>query len=883
MTISQDIVTRACSIWCFENVWNEPFYEGTISLRLYLTNPRFQTNAVIFNGMTLSLPIPSHQYAVFWSDYDLFEDSLIIPKNTWMSTDQLGMDHQTLFHVYSETGLMLPKASVFIYHDVRRQKVFIAVEKIPLINIVGLSNWNLLYLTVYRYTYSTLPKQVTIQSYQVSAPDPGNISAGTISAAIRIALENVPLGTFVYINGYDHIPSSTLTISPGDYVDIYTDRTVIGKYTVNLSSTPTGYFSSMYQVYKEILHCPKSVNPTNLITTTELLTLTARRNSDTVGTFIHRNEKNGITQVTHNDVAINTSIVDAYKASLGEADISIEVRIRAHDNTLIREINYIDYLYLNTDVEIVTFLIGHGDASLPFWTASSLEQSAYIRYMTSMASLIPTETLPDFVNGLGYYTVMAAICKHDKVFTIDATPVVDIVVNKPLILKGLPAYPLVYLNGSKLRDSQVDYINTVQDNVILGLVSGLYYTTGQTLTVELIETGSSIPYTFSPTSDTLSITVPFNGVSVYQINTLSTPTIGYNVTSSTSYTKITQSEFVAVSPLPTGGTLITFSPSVIGMTYLIQNAMFSRCYELDITDQVAAITPIHLELTTTCIDNVTVVPLVGYTSLNVYLNGRRMIEGIDYTANPITDLDGNPSIIQVMICNRSVLSLRTTNYLEVVAHTATTLNRTIGYVTNNTINLMNNVEMWYAGLSNAYANGYMLVNPTDVGDAIIPAVQITNGIPFMVLSEIPSVITQVMMGYISSADDVRISTINTYLNQKSPINDNTSLIIPRSWEVFSPYLTAICHDANQSNTITLYALDADPVLFKQQFSKYNYLLANDPTVGTAASEIDLRYCDIYPCYDTILVPDLNNYTAIRQLTASLLPSDSDTLGEVVND
>jgi hypothetical protein len=247
------------------------------------------------------------------------------------------------------------------------------------------------------------------------------------------------------------------------------------------------------------------------------------------------------------------------------------------------------------------------------------------------------------------------------------------------------------------------------------------------------------------------------------------------------------------------------------------------------------------------------------------------------------DASGNVAIEQLIVCNRSALSLTGSNYLEVIAHTAIEIGRTVGYVTNNTININNNVETWYNGLSEAFANGYLLLNPTDAGNEIIPSSTVGNGLPFLVTATIPSFVIGVLNSITSTADDLRIGLINNYFNQQAPINDNSFLIIPRSWQVYSPYLTAIFHDVTQPGQILIYTNDPDPVLFQRQFAAYNYLLVNDPTLGSGTSPIDLRYCDVYPAYNTVHVLDLNTYTILHRLASLVLSPDSDTLGDVVND
>ena len=886
MTIASNVVLRALNRYLFETTWSAPNDECGVNLQLYPVGEVFQTNTIILGTSSIPLPAVGQQYAVFWASYSFFQDSLIIPSNTWVATDQLGNAFGTLFHVYSETGLILPKAAVYIYHSLYSNTVYIAVVKAPLLKIVGIAAWSQLYLSIYRYSSQT-PSPLTIHSYQVAAMNGRlSVTAGTVTTASTNAFAACPYGTFVYVNGYDHPPGSALTLSPGDYVDLYTDTTVFGIYTVDLTSTTTGYFSSVYQVYKQVLHCPKAVNPTKLVTTTELLTLTARRNTDQVGCFIHRNEKNGVTQITHTDIGINTDIVNAYRTSLGSADISIEVRLRSHGNTLIRDAGYIEYLYLCSDAQILTFLIGQGDPSLPFWTAAALEQSAYITDMGDTPALISAQTLTNYVDSIGYYTVISALCRHDKTLTIDALPVTAISIRKPLVLAGMPAYPLVYLNGTKLRDTQVDYANARRDKIVFSLTPDVYAEVGQTLTVELLESGVSIPTLFTPSSTIPSVTVPFGSVLVYQVNTLANPVTGYQTAGTASYAPILvpgSGTVVTAAPAAAGGTTLTFQSTAYGTTYLIQNAVYSRTYGLDITGQVTGGTPLHIELTTLCTDNTTVVPLLGYQTLAVYLNGRRLIGGIDYAANPLTDTSGNVAVAQLLLCNRSLLALTGSNYLEVIAHTSTEIIHTVGYVANNMLNVQNNTELWYAGLTTAFAGGSLLVNPTDTGDAIIPASPVANGEPFLLTAAIPSYVAAVLSGVTSAADDQRIATINTFLNGQPTINNVNALIIPSSWQLFSPYLTAIIHDASQSGTIIEYSNDPVSALFQAQFSAYNYLLTNDPTVATASSSVDLRYCDVFPVYKTVNVPDLNTYTILRRLATMMLSPDSDTLGEITND
>ncbi|CAK9254168.1 unnamed protein product [Sphagnum jensenii] len=144
-----------------------------------------------------------------------------------------------------------------------------------------------------------------------------------------------------------------------------------------------------------------------------------------------------------------------------------------------------------------------------------------------------------------------------------------------------------------------------------------------------------------------------------------------------------------------------------GQEFMIQNATFSRVYGMDTSAQVASNSPINVTLTTLCTDQTTVVPLLGYQNLDVYMNGHRMIPGIDYAANPMVDANNNPALVQVIICNRQWLSLTGTNYVEVIAHTSTVYALDVGYAANNKLNNQNNIALWYSGLSAVFVGGVL--------------------------------------------------------------------------------------------------------------------------------------------------------------------------------
>ncbi|CAK9254167.1 unnamed protein product [Sphagnum jensenii] len=413
-TVVRDLLSRSY----YDNktvVWLTPsllrylcrFYNmsmsASISVVYNLTFTEQQTVATVFSLYFMQrssdadtaealpyIPMPAIgvQYAVFWTGYNSLFGSLIIANNTWTLTDQLANQTSVFFHVYTETGLMLPKGQTYLYYDPSSGKVFVAIKKAPYLKIVGATISDTMYLSVYRYDHAVQP--ITVTTFSIPSPDPGLTYTTQAVNTVIGALATTASGTFVYINGYSIVATASITINPGDYVDVYVDTTVIGSFTVDTTENTLGYASTLYGDYREVIHCPKAINPTNAIITTELLSITIRRKSDNVGLFLHRNAVNTLTQITHNDVALSTAVLNAYQTNIRSASVYVEVRVRKHTNTLIRDSHYIDYLYLCSDATIVQFLTGYGSPSLPFWTAISLEQSGYVGYMDNAPETVTT-------------------------------------------------------------------------------------------------------------------------------------------------------------------------------------------------------------------------------------------------------------------------------------------------------------------------------------------------------------------------------------------------------------------------------------------------------------------------------------------------------------
>lgn len=215
-------------------------------------------------------------------------------------------------------------------------------------------------------------------------------------------------GVFIYINGRFAESVSPFTVSVGDYVEVVLDTSV--KRVVDLPVNALKTFNSERdQCYKYLLHCP---NPGDQITDyLDDCDFYVYRKSDPklIGQYIHRNQKKSIRMVTHRDYSLAVDVFEVISSSLltflDDASVSYDdlvIRIFIRNGGLEQTLKYDHHrqfeLYKLTDDQILNAMLGV-DATVPYWTASALENSGYVKlYDKAYADI----TNDDIEEALGY-------------------------------------------------------------------------------------------------------------------------------------------------------------------------------------------------------------------------------------------------------------------------------------------------------------------------------------------------------------------------------------------------------------------------------------------------------------------------------------------------
>lgn len=877
MAITKEDLIRKLNEHCFRTIWNEIRAECRVNIELKVVNQRFVKSSVQSGFRVIYLPTSEDLYLVLSAPIALFSNGLNLPSEEWVNGEDVVHRYKTLTYLYQRPGKVIPRRYTY-FKILENGRVLIAINKNAVVKIFGYGPYDPTYVTVYRD--SDQVNDIHVRSWFINPLNPTASSVGIMDHINQCKALNFA-GTQVLINGAEVDHSRPIIWNGGDYVEVVFDENVVGSYTITVSDATTGYFSSKDQKYREILHCPKSLNPDNKLITHNTCTLTVRNPHTGEGRYLHRTDDTSVGQITHNDLSVDSDVIKAHREYLGSEELDVVVRVRTHgkDNVLFMELSYIFYLYTLDDAMIIRHLKGELDSSLSFWKASELEKSVYVKMMFDTPNTLDHSLLDMYVEGLGYYTVASLLSGHISHHVITHPDMRYVVAEKPFALTGVPVVPMVYVRGRKIRSERITYHQIASNKVGISISPDVYLPKGSVVTVSLVERGSARPYRFTPSVTTPTITVPYSDVTVYEIVPLEEPVQGLLMQSNVAYRELTPSPgTLAVYPRDDGSIEVVFGISLYGRTILIQNGNFSLHDTIPVDDHIlnrkgAIVIPLE---TTTAGDVADALPLHGHTALEIYANGRALVPGLDFTAIPKSTYTGHPAFTEIVITNMSYFSSEPGNVVDVVAHTGHIVSEEPGYMFNNLVSYDDNLNLWYDGISRGFANGLLLHKPEDMGTYLQPTETIGNGSPYYLVTTLPSSISKALAGYTPGQDNARLRAINRYFNRVTEV-DTSFIIIEKSHKLYSPWLAEIIKDI-LTNRITV-SNDPSNEMFLKQFSSYDYLKERDPAITKTAGVVDFRYVDVNPTYISWTVDTALMHTIIHRLVKLTL-NDPLSLGDV---
>jgi hypothetical protein len=486
-TIHENRIASSLSAYLFERVFNQPNFEYRKNIIPQLIHKMTSTGSVKLRRTSLELPEENIPYRTYMFPVRSLGGINFGRITEWTSLVSLLQENRLELRIHNSDGVMLPRANVFIVTSPESNNLILAVSDVIMRKFFG-SKMNPRDIYIATYFDSANIAGVSIDSYI--------IDAGSDVSTIFTKAQSADI---VFVNGkYTTVTSVEDFNVEGNYVEVITDQNIAGSFEIDLADghQRRNFVSQIDGESKTIVHIPKALNPTNrIISHSHCDFYLIARNAEfpnREGIFFHRAlDDDGLTNITHNDIAIPDKVLNAYTdVPLNKYELRLVVVVKDHGrgNFLIRERNYIDVLYNNNDDEVILNYLSEeaNDEEFTFWSAAHLEASAYTIALDDTPNDHP-DVLGDQVDILGYNTILDLISARTTRVTLD-TGQRNFKVRVPSVWEDASkVFPLVYINGSKLDYSLYTFSAGQSHDVYIHLDDSVPLATGQVWTVELFD------------------------------------------------------------------------------------------------------------------------------------------------------------------------------------------------------------------------------------------------------------------------------------------------------------------------------------------------------------------------------------------------------------
>jgi hypothetical protein len=848
----------------FHTVWNAPREHARANFRLQPLSNRLSLGAVSVNQSVVGLPTTDTVYAVYSVPVSLFGRFVAFPNGVWTKDAAVFTQYAVALLVYTPTGRLMPVGQTWLRYDRTHQRVLVAVDE-RYVSKCSDQLYPELYATVYRDLTRITP--IVTNTYVVgTAPTLATTRAATLQA-IADASVRYPNQTTVYVNGWMYLPADVPTLVTGDVVSIVSDPDILGFCTLNVDSNQTGYYSEKFSEYREALHIPKILNPTNMVFTTDTLTMGVFDTVTKRGLYGQRIDAHTLESITHNDFSVSRSILQGYQNTLGAQGVSVRLYVRASalPHSLGDDVNRIQDLYTLSDAEIKLQLAGLSAHQMPEWSAAHLEQSAYLPLLYQTRGYGVSDILATYSAAMGYYDVASTLSQAMHYYTYRGA---EVAITKPARLFGIPCQAMVYADGRKIADGDVVMTNESVTIMRLGFKTSAKVALGARIAVYMTDALSRAPVLYQPTEKVPAIILPSEDFVLMVATPVSSAVPVWQGSANVGYRLLPVSPGdYHITPQSDGTVAFEVSPPHYDTTlYAIpQSGMVSQRYDIDsfIANSAPVVTALTMETATG-----EYLPLMGYNALEVYLNGARLVEDVDYAISQIPDVNGN--IFQTLLkVSNSDYFIDQGNVLEIVTHGDAAVSSNPGYVLSNVLRENYVPPVWSLSCGRAFVNGKLLEKVVSVGNQITSAVPQPDGALYLVEWNMALGAEKLLSG-LSATDTLNFADRVSRLLNIAPVTPPATVVVSHLHALYSPYLAQIIHDVWAKTFVIADEVKDDS--FLRQFTRYAPLRDADPILGNNP-KLDRRFVTLAAHYINLAVQDPQQMLLIQRLiTLALAPA-----------
>lgn len=391
------------------NVWCNPAMDKQHVYRTVRLTPNYGTHtAYNIDLQRYLLPTAKDYYHLY--QIGKVEPSLLgIPKRygVWMSLKDLINETATLFELYINSGIQIPKHEGHLLLTASKNLI-IAVKINPRVHNLEQQE---LYLRFYSNAYFDSARS-NVQDRReifVMAETPTTTNE-LVNLQLRMSQELAARGgvAYYFVNGRFTNTLTLVNSMPGDAMEMVLDDSVDYYLDFDLGNMPS-FLSELDEVNKFLIHYDDpSVQSIRYFDDLEVFLYKPVSADRFLGVTFHRNEGNWLRQLTHKDYSVSIPRLNSFiqihepdprhvlePARFGEdkwtklSDLRLRIYFRqsGYDRPLQAEASRIHELYRLSSEQIVRAMTGI-DSTVDIWKASNLEKAAYPQFMGAPPSLV---------------------------------------------------------------------------------------------------------------------------------------------------------------------------------------------------------------------------------------------------------------------------------------------------------------------------------------------------------------------------------------------------------------------------------------------------------------------------------------------------------------
>lgn len=824
--------------YAIQNIWCNPNQDKQYVFKpKRITSYKTAINNVRVVDRILELPKRNAKYHVFQigqinpNTLSILRDAPDWLIDRWIRFDETINDNAVWMSLYDDNGITAPRFSAYtMYMDERN--LIIALEVNSTLKFDYLGN---LYLRVYK------------NSYFESGRFPGGVRVYTSGKQIQSTNDALELqtsylfykllagNTFAYVDGLlvDELDLYNATI--GSYVEFVYDASVKRSITFNLGTLDT-FVSRLDSVRKYLLHyASDEVDTIEYFDDNDIYITRTGLPTRFKGNYLYRHLESTVRMVTHRDYSLDSNNV-AYLAdklrvaieygigSLVDYQIKLYIRHSGYKRDLVFEDHKLNELYKLDDVWVKESMLGSG-TSIPLWRCEELEASKYTALMSQQPNTI---TRSDVVTALGYNAISKLFCDTPQLRNSHR------VVNLPLLLQSNSTIYEYDIAGNMLgyyyHATGADYIPRRNESVYFEGIRGMASTTP-----DVVWGTDNIP-------------VPSNcNWRLYKTHTLAgeLDNIWSDITDSVEYAIVDGTIRYMVDD-PTVHLMLRTDKRFLA--YELRVVSIDGCIQFPLSE--------YEDRGSSGLHYIMPVPA---GELEIFLNGRNLIEGLGYIVDfPMVTIINKE--YQIQPADTAVQNIHVRFKGLCNKDLEWDKPKDVGFIQHGVLSNNNKFDIRDDKTQRIVVDGYIrrrdevIFSELHSGVSILNAV---NGLPYCIKDLVVPLwgITDQDTYKLRAISQARDDMVASYMTDKipQPVRDGVS-VITRLHELYSPFICKILHDiVSETIPVAAYSLAMSQQDVLDVCKPYEGWLAFDPI--TDKHLIDDRYVIIHPHnrYDVMVI------------------------------